>query len=46
MNASTNNLLAIILVGSIREWVKLLTGRKVSTLHESPYVALPEGDAA
>ena len=35
-------MVAIILAGSIREWIKLLQGRKALTLRESPYVALPE----
>ena len=35
-------MVAVILAGSIREWMKLLTGRKALTLRESPYVALPE----
>ena len=35
-------MVALILAGSIREWVRLLTGRKAAVLRESPYVALPE----
>jgi carbon starvation protein len=38
-------MVAIILTGSIREWINLLTGRKKAVLRESPYVPLPEGAA-
>lgn len=34
---------AIIFVGCLVEWVKLLSGAKKATLKEEPYVALPEG---
>ena len=33
-------MVAIILAGSIREWIKLLTGKKQPVLRESPYVAV------
>ena len=33
-------MVAIILAGSIREWIKLLTGRKQPVLRESPYIAV------
>jgi hypothetical protein len=36
-------MVAVILTGCLREWVRLLTGRKPAVLRESPYVALPEG---
>jgi carbon starvation protein len=35
-------MVAIVLAGSLREWAKLLTGRKALTVRESPYVSLPE----
>jgi len=34
---------AIIFLGCLREWIKILRGTKVAELHEDPYVALPEG---
>ncbi|MCB1210185.1 MAG: carbon starvation protein A, partial [Verrucomicrobiales bacterium] len=34
---------AIIFLGCLREWIKILRGSKVAELHEDPYVALPEG---
>ena len=34
---------AVIVVGCVWEWVKLLRGSKKAVLQESPYVALPEG---
>jgi carbon starvation protein len=34
---------AIIFLGCLREWIKLLSGSKKAVLHEEPYVALPEG---
>ncbi|MCA1962930.1 MAG: carbon starvation protein A [Prosthecobacter sp.] len=33
---------AIIFLGCLAEWVKLLRGSKKAVLHEDPYVALPE----
>mgnify|MGYP006291581649 FL=1 len=33
---------AVIFVGCLREWVRLLAGSKVAELREEPYVALPE----
>jgi carbon starvation protein len=39
-------MVAIILTGCLREWARLLTGRKQSVLRESPYVPLPESSAA
>ncbi len=38
-------MVAIILAGSIREWLLLLQGRKPLTVRESPYVSLPEPGA-
>ncbi len=34
---------AIIFLGCLVEWIKLLSGSKKVVLNESPYVALPEG---
>lgn len=34
---------AIIFLGCLLEWIKLLSGSKKVVLNESPYVALPEG---
>jgi len=34
---------AIIFLGCLREWIKLLSGSKKVVLNEEPYVALPEG---
>ncbi|MFN0075918.1 MAG: carbon starvation CstA family protein [Prosthecobacter sp.] len=34
---------AIIFLGCLREWIKLLSGSKQIVLNEAPYVALPEG---
>jgi carbon starvation protein len=34
---------AIIFLGCLVEWIKLLSGSKIVVLHESPYVTLPEG---
>ncbi len=34
---------AIIFLGCLREWIKLLSGSKKPVLHEEPYVAMPEG---
>ncbi|MDI1313936.1 carbon starvation CstA family protein [Prosthecobacter sp.] len=34
---------AIIFLGCLIEWIKLLSGAKKIVLNESPYVALPEG---
>ncbi len=34
---------AVIFLGCLREWLRLLRGTKVAELHEEPYVALPEG---
>ncbi len=34
---------AIIFIGCLIEWIKLLTGSKKVVLNEDPYVALPEG---
>jgi carbon starvation protein len=33
---------AVIFLGCLAEWVKLLRGSKKAVLHEDPYVALPE----
>ena len=33
---------AIIFLGCLREWIKLIRGTKTIELHEDPYVALPE----
>ncbi len=38
-------MVAVILTGCLREWARLLSGRKQSVLRESPYVALPESSA-
>lgn len=38
-------LVAAIVIGCTREWVKILTGAKKAVLHEGPYVPLP-GDKA
>lgn len=39
-------MVAIVLAGSLREWAKLLSGKKAPALCESPYVPLPgEGTA-
>ncbi len=34
---------AIIFLGCLVEWIKLISGSKKAVLNESPYVALPEG---
>jgi carbon starvation protein len=34
---------AVIFLGCLREWIKLLSGSKKVVLNEDPYVALPEG---
>ncbi len=34
---------AVIFLGCLREWIKLLSGSKKVVLNEEPYVALPEG---
>lgn len=34
---------AIILIGCVYDWVRILSGAKKAVLHESPYVTLPEG---
>jgi carbon starvation protein len=34
---------AIIFLGCLREWIKLLSGAKKVVLNEEPYAALPEG---
>jgi carbon starvation protein len=34
---------AIIFLGCLIEWIKLLSGSKKIVLNEEPYVALPEG---
>jgi carbon starvation protein len=34
---------AVIVLGCARDWYRLLSHRKPVVLHESPYVALPEG---
>jgi carbon starvation protein len=34
---------AIIFLGCLMEWIKLLSGSKKAVLHEEAYVALPEG---
>ena len=34
---------AIIFLGCLREWIKLLSGSKKVVLNEEPYVAMPEG---
>jgi carbon starvation protein len=34
---------AVIFLGCLREWIKLLRGSKKIVLNEDPYVALPEG---
>ncbi|MBB5033213.1 carbon starvation CstA family protein [Prosthecobacter vanneervenii] len=34
---------AIIFIGCLSEWIKLLSGAKKPVLNEEPYVALPEG---
>ena len=34
---------AIIFLGCLREWIRILRGTKIAELHEDPYVALPEG---
>ena len=34
---------ALIFLGCLREWIKLLSGSKKVVLNEEPYVALPEG---
>jgi carbon starvation protein len=34
---------AIIFLGCLMEWIKLLSGSKTAVLAEDPYVALPEG---
>jgi carbon starvation protein len=34
---------AVIFLGCLREWLRLLRGTKVAELHEEPYVHLPEG---
>ena len=36
----------VVLAAAVREWYLLLRGRKGATVRESPYVALPEADAA
>ena len=34
---------AVIFLGCLREWLRLLRGTKVAELHEEPYVPLPDG---
>ena len=34
---------AVIFLGCLREWIRLLSGAKKVVLNEEPYVALPEG---
>lgn len=34
---------AIIFLGCLIEWIKLLRGSKKAVLNEDPYVALPKG---
>ena len=38
-------MVAIILAGSVREWVQLLLGKKPLSLHESAYIPLAESEA-
>ena len=37
---------AVIFLGCLREWVRLLTGKKKSELKEDPYVALTDSEVA